>query len=280
MRRLWRWLIPHIRVCLIPVTILLVPHTKGKPRKVRVPTLAVYACFVLAVVGFGCLVQLAAQAQSYYTARLKLRVQFRQMQSSLDALKNSEDEMRGLLALRPTASKAAAGPEATGDMIDMNELTKEVRRAIDSISDLKDYVRIKRDAFYATPAGLPVMGPITSFFGPRSSNDGGRRISAFHHGMDIKAVTGTPVHVTADGVVSFSGQLKGSGNIVVVEHGMGYSTAYAHGCANLVKVGQRVKRGDVIVSSGSTGRSTGPHVHYEVWKDGSQIDPLSLMTRR
>jgi murein DD-endopeptidase MepM/ murein hydrolase activator NlpD len=164
-------------------------------------------------------------------------------------------------------------------MIDMSELSRQVHKAIDSVADIKKYLRTQRDAFYATPAGLPVIGPITSPFGPRP-RESGPGASAFHHGLDIRAALGTPVHVTADGVVSFSGEMKGSGNIVVVEHGLGYSTAYAHGSVNLVKVGQRVKRGDVIVSSGSTGRATGPHVHYEVWKNGTQIDPLSVMTRR
>jgi murein DD-endopeptidase MepM/ murein hydrolase activator NlpD len=277
MRRLRRLLIPHVRKSLVPVTILLVPHTRSRSRRVRIPILAGYACFVLAAVGLGFLVRLSLNAPSYYTARVKLRAQVRQMQFSIDSLKSTENEVRGLLCLKPERPPVDTVSN-TGDMIDMDSLSRQVRRTIDSAAEVKEYLKRRHDGFLATPAGLPVSGPVTSFFGPRPG--GGNRVSGFHHGMDIKASPGTPVRATADGVVSFSGHIKGSGNIVVVEHGYGFSTAYAHAARNIVRVGQQVKRGDVLEVSGSTGYTTGPHVHYEVWKEGTQIDPLSLMTGR
>ncbi len=95
----------------------------------------------------------------------------------------------------------------------------------------------------------------------------------FHSGIDISTNPGNPVRATADGIVSFSGWSGGSGNLVGLEHGHGFSTFYAHNRINAVKVGQKVHRGDVISYVGSTGNSTGPHVHYEIWKDGRHVNP-------
>ena len=98
-----------------------------------------------------------------------------------------------------------------------------------------------------------------------------------HTGVDISLSLGTPLHATADGVVSFADRSGGNGNIVVLEHGHGYSTVYAHNTKNLVHSGQTVKRGDVIAYSGSTGISTGPHLHYEVWINGKSINPVRYL---
>jgi murein DD-endopeptidase MepM/ murein hydrolase activator NlpD len=91
--------------------------------------------------------------------------------------------------------------------------------------------------------------------------------------VDISVPLGTPVQATADGVVSFSGWNGRGGNIVVIEDGNGFSTAFAHNTKTSVNVGQRVRRGDVISYSGSSGSSTGPHLHYEVWKGGRSVNP-------
>jgi len=88
------------------------------------------------------------------------------------------------------------------------------------------------------------------------------------------------VKATAEGIVSFAGWTEHSGNVVVVEHGHGFSTAYAHSRKALVRVGQRVVRGEPIALSGSTGVSTGPHVHYEIWKNGRHTDPAPFLARR
>jgi murein DD-endopeptidase MepM/ murein hydrolase activator NlpD len=81
-------------------------------------------------------------------------------------------------------------------------------------------------------------------------------------------------------MVSHSGWIEGSGNVVILEHGFGFSTVYAHNTSNLVKVGQKVKRGDVVGYVGSTGKSTGPHVHYEVWKNGKTVNAQKYLPRR
>jgi murein DD-endopeptidase MepM/ murein hydrolase activator NlpD len=121
---------------------------------------------------------------------------------------------------------------------------------------------------------LPVEGQHTSGFGMRLHPiDHEERL---HSGMDIAAPTGTPIQAAAAGQVVFSGTQAGYGNVVVIQHEEGYSTLYAHTTANLVSVGTTVSQGQPIATVGSTGRSTGPHLHFEVRKDGKRLDPVQF----
>ena len=94
-----------------------------------------------------------------------------------------------------------------------------------------------------------------------------------HEGLDIAARIGTPVYATADGIVSQSQYMEGYGKLIVIDHGYGYKTYYGHNSRLLAKVGQRVKRGDMIAAVGNTGSSTGAHVHYEVRLNGVPLNP-------
>lgn len=151
-------------------------------------------------------------------------------------------------------------------------LTKEAlsqKTAIDeSIVSIKNRLSLLR----ATPSILPVRGRIGPGYGYRKNPFTGRG-SEFHKGVDIGAKTGTPVVATADGVVTFAGRNAGYGNMVIISHGYGFVTSYSHNSQILVKQGDRVKRGQVISKVGSTGRSTAPHVHYEVKVNGKNVDP-------
>jgi murein DD-endopeptidase MepM/ murein hydrolase activator NlpD len=121
---------------------------------------------------------------------------------------------------------------------------------------------------------LPVEGQHTSGFGMRMHPiDHEERL---HSGMDIAAPAGTPIQAAAAGQVVFSGTQAGYGNVVVIQHEEGYSTLYAHNTANLVSVGTTVSQGQPIATVGSTGRSTGPHLHFEVRKDGKRLDPVQF----
>jgi murein DD-endopeptidase MepM/ murein hydrolase activator NlpD len=117
-------------------------------------------------------------------------------------------------------------------------------------------------------AGLiwPVNGPVTSGFGMRWGR--------MHTGIDIAVPAGTPVHASASGTVVYAGWMSGYGYLVAIDHGNGLATAYAHNSSLLVPVGQHVAQGDTISLSGSTGHSTGPHVHFEVRVNGVPVDPL------
>lgn len=123
----------------------------------------------------------------------------------------------------------------------------------------------------ANPGGLqwPVSGPLTSPFGMRWGR--------LHPGIDIGVPSGTPVHAAAAGTVIYAGWESGYGNFVVIDHGGGIATAYGHNTSLAVAVGEHVEQGQVIAYSGSTGFSTGPHVHFEVRVDGNPVDPLGYL---
>jgi murein DD-endopeptidase MepM/ murein hydrolase activator NlpD len=126
------------------------------------------------------------------------------------------------------------------------------------------------------PTGRPVnKGWISSVFGWRNDPMTGKR--AFHEGIDFAGRRNNDVVAVAAGVVVWSGKRWGLGNTVEVNHGNGYSTLYAHNDKNLVKVGETVKKGQVLALLGSTGRSSGPHVHFEVRRNGKAVNPMNFV---
>ena len=127
----------------------------------------------------------------------------------------------------------------------------------------------------ATPSIWPVRGTITSGFGWRISPFGDG--NELHPGVDIAYTMGAPVVATADGEVVASGPAGGYGNLVQIDHGNGIATLYGHNSQLAVNVGQQVKKGQVIAYAGSTGKSTGPHVHYEVRINNTPIDPMKYL---
>lgn len=126
------------------------------------------------------------------------------------------------------------------------------------------------------PSIWPVSGPLSSGFGVRGNPFGGPG-SEFHKGQDISVPLGTPVVATADGTVVIAGWLRGYGWVVYIDHGNGISTRYGHLSRIDVAVGQSIRRGEQLGLSGSTGRSTGPHVHYEVRINGQAVNPLQYL---
>ncbi len=128
------------------------------------------------------------------------------------------------------------------------------------------------------PLAIPVSGDnfdLSSGFGPRLDPFTGRY--AFHPGMDFAGVWGTAVHATAAGTVIFAGTRGSYGNMVEIDHGLGLHTRYGHLSKISVRVGMRVEKGTAIGRMGSTGRSTGPHVHYEVWYDDAVRNPRNFI---
>lgn len=131
------------------------------------------------------------------------------------------------------------------------------------------------DKLASTPSIWPASGAVTSGFGWRNAPlESG---SELHEGIDIASELGTPVVATADGEVVKTGLAGGYGNIVQINHGNGIETIYGHNSQIAVKVGQSVRKGQVISYAGSTGKSTGPHVHYEVRVNGSAVDPIKFL---
>jgi murein DD-endopeptidase MepM/ murein hydrolase activator NlpD len=126
------------------------------------------------------------------------------------------------------------------------------------------------------PSGRPLDGGwISSSYGRRNDPLTGQR--AMHHGVDFAGRRGSPVRAVAGGIVTFSGVKAALGRLVEIDHGNGYVTRYGHNLENLVKVGQRVVKGEHIALLGSTGRSTGYHVHFEVLRDGRRVNPMTYI---
>ena len=134
---------------------------------------------------------------------------------------------------------------------------------------------VRADNLARTPSIWPVTGVVTSSFGWRKSPFEGDK--ELHSGIDIAVHLGAPVVATADGKVVQSGQSGGYGNLVQLDHGNGIATLYGHNSRLAVQVGETVKKGQVISYAGSTGRSTGPHVHYEIRKNDTAIDPWTYL---
>jgi Peptidase family M23 len=164
-------------------------------------------------------------------------------------------------------------PAVTSMIDDMNQRV-DVRAA--QFSALEHVMMGRQLSAYIKPSGRPVReGYISSYYGQRMDPFNGEE--AFHRGMDFASEAGTDVLAVAAGIVTFAGPREGYGYLVEINHGNGYVTRYGHAARTLVTVGDEVQRGQAVAIVGSTGRSTGPHVHFEVVKDGHQINPASFI---
>jgi murein DD-endopeptidase MepM/ murein hydrolase activator NlpD len=146
-----------------------------------------------------------------------------------------------------------------------------------SYNEIDGFVKNKEQLLACTPAIQPVsnkdLSRIASGFGYRI--DPVYKTTKFHAGLDFAAPQGTPIYATANGTVITAGNTgNGYGNHVVINHGYGYETLYGHMFRVKARVGQKVKRGEIIGYVGSTGKSTGPHCHYEVHRNGDPVDPV------
>jgi len=182
-------------------------------------------------------------------------------------------------------SDERAGP---GDIRPVDAWASEVKNRADILHRLLDEVEPRlgvlaeemEDLFSlqsAFPQVWPVDGHLTSGFGYRYAPIS--RVRKFHRGIDVAAPRGTRVYATAPGVVLFAQYSSGYGRTVIIDHGYGIHTRYAHNTSLLVEQGQWVEVGEVIATVGSTGRSTGPHVHFELMFDGQPVDPLDYLPR-
>ena len=215
------------------------------------------------------------------------------LQQDLDSLRRAEDGLRAVVGAPPAAADetvqegtvSPTGGEqhepTTADLSEALEMIEErlsTRRS--SIDLLAETMRrefpgaasyASDSAPHTTPSIWPAAGYVSSPYGLRFNG------TEFHQGIDIAADMGAPIVATADGVVTAAGWNGGYGNMVDVDHGGGIVTRYGHASALAVTVGQQVRRGELIAYVGSTGRSTGPHVHYEVRVDGQPVNPAGYL---
>lgn len=171
--------------------------------------------------------------------------------------------------------QAAQIPELTA-MVD--DLARDVERREVELGVLENVILSRNLNEQIKPAGRPVRdGWISSYFGSRSDPFTG--YTAYHKGVDFAGRAGAEVVAVATGVVTWSRERYGYGKMVEINHGNGYVTRYAHNERNLVSVGETVQKGQSIALMGSTGRATGPNLHFEVLKSGRQVNPLQFVGR-
>lgn len=279
-------------------TVVIIPKDEKKIRRLKVRRGVVRFAVASALLFcglFSALLVSHLENQFEQSELSRLRVVNAQQRHDLQRLATAVDGMREELAglaetearvrqladfdHSPQAVPVAIGgiPESdNANVVDeIQQRINQLQLAIDlrrqSQEDVRSLLNDQVSLSRATPKGWPTKGWITSYFGMRQIPNGTKR--RIHEGLDIAANTGTPVYATADGVVVRVDYSASYGNAVVVDHGYGYRTLYGHNSKNLVKRGARIKRGDKIAEVGNTGRSTGPHVHYEVQLSGVPIDP-------
>jgi murein DD-endopeptidase MepM/ murein hydrolase activator NlpD len=170
-------------------------------------------------------------------------------------------------------------PETTEE--DLHDQIQYLLHTLDMLTELAEDLQTHRELIDPYERNFPTLWPIpraiSSGFGNRRCPFGGGGW-VWHAGIDISAPTGTPIRAAGGGTVITSGWVSGGyGNVVVIDHGFGLRTKYAHNSANLVTVGQRVERGDIIARVGTTGLTTGPHVHFEVHRNGVPINPRPFL---
>ena len=173
----------------------------------------------------------------------------------------------------PAAATAEEGEAAPELLAAIDRLARQIEDRERQLAVLEELLMERRLRREASPAGRPVRrGWLSSYYGRRTDPFTGRR--EHHRGVDFAGRLGSPVVAVASGIVTWSGERYGYGLMVEIDHGDGYVTRYAHNLRNLVRVGDRVQKGQTIALMGSSGRSTGPHVHFEVRYRGRVVNPL------
>tara|TARA_B100000809_G_scaffold246898_1_gene275323 strand:- start:1 stop:933 length:933 start_codon:yes stop_codon:yes gene_type:complete len=185
----------------------------------------------------------------------------------------------GSYGLSPSSLETSLGQEAKAlaNKLSSNlkHLTTQAKIKTISFQELDHFFKNQKSFLQATPSIWPTKGWVTSGFGYRKSPFTGLREK--HEGWDIGSRSGSAIRATADGLVSVAGRERGYGKLVEIDHGYGVVTRYGHNSKNLVKVGSKVKRGQLIALVGNTGRSTGPHLHYEVLLNSVPANPKNYI---
>lgn len=246
-------------------------------RWLRASAVALFVVVCGLVYGFYGLTQQAAHLRiEHENSRLraendKQRQELQNLNNRVDAV---EDTSRKLVEASgaqkdPQPAHGQGGPAHPVDSAQaLAALESKTARLERDLRNYEDFLRRTGN----TPAMWPVVGKLESGIGGRRNPFGGRRLE-YHEGQDIDAAYGTPVQVTAAGKVTIAGWQRGYGNVVYVDHGNGLSTRYGHLSKIGVRVGDTVMRGQTIGLVGSTGRSTGPHLHYEVRINNQVVNP-------
>lgn len=222
--------------------------------------------------------ELASQISALQSAMTELGEQAQLDPAMRRAMENLPQMVRsramggGAVATAPPALAGMGSPDSTFGVL--KDLLGSLEERLQTV---RTGVERQQALAAATPSMWPVVGYLSSMFGTRKDPFTGE--PDFHSGLDIAAPHGAPIRATADGVIESAGWAGNYGNAVVVRHGFGISTRYAHMSRMAVKPGAQVKRGDLLGYVGATGRATSPHLHYEILLNGQTINPLRLLAR-
>ena len=293
------------------ITILLVTDDHSKVFSVKIGAIffvAVFALWAASVVVSGIIISRHADYRATKEMNRYLEIKNKEFAQEVltvrDTVKRVEEvdsQLRDLLQLKSKSAIIKYTGFGGPSYIDTKLLEKHISSNEDNISrksfelavryideqasaneksfqEIVKYITDQRAKLTAVPAGWPVKGWITAGFGSRIDPFSGAL--SFHQGVDIANDEGTPVKATADGVIAFAGFEKGYGNLVTMNHGNGYSTRYGHMQRIICSPGDNVKNGQVIGFLGSTGRSTAPHLHYEVILNGVVVSPVKYLDRK
>jgi len=269
--------------------VVLAHSLRGRLRRVHIPHQAVYAILALALLGcfsvFGFVASYARMAWKVanYNALRREADTLRTRYQNLQKVVNQTDQQLASLEVYAQEVSIAYGIkqklEGPSDISGEGKLTPSFAESVEEYNFLRSAnameLRSDRTRWIqpanARPSIWPVAGRLTGAFGGRLDPFSGE--GAFHTGVDISAPLGTPVRVTADGVVLGASWEGGYGRMIVVDHGGGVRTYYAHLSRCFVQTGQAVRLGEIVGSVGATGRVTAPHLHYEVRVAGAPLNP-------
>jgi murein DD-endopeptidase MepM/ murein hydrolase activator NlpD len=276
--------------------VVLAHSLRGRLRRIHIPHHAVYAILAFALLGcfsfFGFVASYARMAwkvANYNALRREVetvRARYHNLQREV----NRTNEQLATLEVYAKEVSVAFGIrqrlEGSSDIVAEGKLLPSFAESVREYDFLRSTNMIslrtrttrRLQPLNVTPAGFPLMGRLMGGFGERTDPFSGE--GAFHKGVDISAPTGTPVRATADGVVIHAdASLSGYGRLVIIDHGGGYQTWYAHLSRMQVHVGQELHRGEILGAVGSTGRATAPHLHYEVHLGGLVRNPRPFLAK-
>jgi murein DD-endopeptidase MepM/ murein hydrolase activator NlpD len=281
-------------------TLFVASSRKGTFRKISVPVYLVHLLAVLAVVGgvtviaaAGSYTRMLWKVGNYNTLRRQqdtLKHNYEKLQSSvqdtnqrLNSLQSLATEVAmtyGFMRFRQSPfglneASLGSGVGFEQSMAQFNFLEKNIGAAALPMESFRLLPTAGLGDLTSTPSLWPVIGHLTAGFGERMDPFSGE--GAFHTGVDIASQYGDAVRATADGIVIEAGDRAGYGRIVVIDHGFGLTTWYGHLSSFSVLVGEQLKRGDAVGNVGVSGRSTGPHVHYEVRINGAPVNPMRYL---
>jgi murein DD-endopeptidase MepM/ murein hydrolase activator NlpD len=288
-------------------TFIVASHADARSWRLSLPYPLLGAVLVLALIGsisvgvagyrYGRMVlqiadynRILAENDKFRAENHNYRIQTAQLGEKLDFLETTSHQLMTISGLNSDKLVGGVGgfslnsfsralPMPSDPLRSIDEYNRKVGVLEDRYRKLEEFLADHSLVESATPSILPVKGYVTEGMG-RRANPFNPAISEFHTGVDISAPYGSRVVAPADGIVLFAGQREGYGNIVVIDHKFGITTRYGHLYKFNVQVGQHVSRRDVIGYVGMSGRTTGPHLHFELWYNDRPVNPIKFIHAR